>query len=72
MNLGLFLTDAATSSVDLTPFIDKLTGSITPAQVLTILGSVVGIGMAFVLMWFGVRKAISIFRSALVHGRLKA
>lgn len=72
MNLGLFLTDASTSSVDLTPFIEKLTGSITPAQVLTILGSVVGIGMAFVLMWFGVRKAISIFRSALVHGRLKA
>ncbi len=72
MNIGLFLADVAASSVDLSPFIEKLTGSITPTQILTILGSVVGIGMAFVLMWFGVKKAIDIFHNAVTNGRLKA
>ena len=49
--------------VDLTGFTTALTGSITPAQILTVIGSVVGIGMAFVLMWFGVRTAVQIFIS---------
>lgn len=70
MNIGLFLTEAESSAVDLQPFIDKLTASITPAQILTILGSVIGIGMAFVLMWFGVRKAISIFKDAATKGKM--
>ncbi len=70
MNVGLFLTEAGTSALDLSPFIDKLTGSITPAQILTILGSVIGIGMTFVLMWFGVGKAISIFRDAATKGKM--
>lgn len=68
--MGLFLTEAGTNALDLSPFIDKLTGSITPAQILTILGSVIGIGMTFVLMWFGVRKAISIFRDAATKGKM--
>ena len=56
--------------VDLTGFTTALTGSITPAQILTVIGSVVGIGMAFVLMWFGVRKAVQIFMSALRRGNI--
>lgn len=68
--MGLFLTEVTPNAVDLAPFIEKLTGSITPAQILTILGSVIGIGMTFVLMWFGVRKAISIFRDAATKGRM--
>lgn len=64
--------DASASTVDLSPFITALTGSITPAQILTILASLVGIGMGFVIMWFGVRKAFSMFKSALFKGNLKA
>ena len=58
-------------SVDLTSFVTSLTGSITPTQILTILGSVVGVGMAFFLMWMGVRKAVSIFQNAVKSGKLK-
>lgn len=68
--MGLFLTEVTPSAVDLSPFIEKLTGTITPAQILTILGSVIGIGMTFVLMWFGVNKAIRIFRDAATKGKM--
>lgn len=60
-----------TQAIDFTEFISKLTGTITPGDILTILGSVVGIGITFFLMWMGVRKAISAFQSAVSRGKLK-
>lgn len=59
------------TSVDLSEFTTALTGSITPAEILTILGSVVGVGMAFFLMWLGVRKAIGAFTSAVRSGKIR-
>ena len=58
------------ASIDFSAFIEALTGSITPAQVLTVLASVVGVGIAFFLMWLGVRKAIRGFTSAVKNGNL--
>lgn len=69
--MGLFLIGETTSSVDLSSFVTALTGSITPTQILTILGSVVGVGMAFFLMWLGVRKAIGSFTSAVRSGKIR-
>lgn len=57
--------------VDLSSFITQLTGSITPADILTVLGSVVGVGMAFFLMWLGIRKAIGAFSSAVKSGKIR-
>lgn len=65
----LLLGEAA--AVDFTEFIAALTGSITVTQVLTVLGSVVGVGMGFFLMWLGVRKATRGFTSAVASGRIK-
>lgn len=59
------------AEVDLTSFTSALTGSITPAEILTILGSVVGVGMAFFLMWLGVRKAICAFSNAVKTGKIR-
>lgn len=59
------------AALDLSSFITSLTGTITPAQVLAILGSVVGIGMSFFLMWLGVRKATSGFTAAVRSGKIK-
>lgn len=59
------------ATVDLSEFTTALTGSITPAEILTILGSVVGVGMAFFLMWLGVRKAIGAFTSAVRSGKIR-
>ena len=60
-----------TNVVDFSAFIEALTGSITTAEVLTVLASVVGVGMGFFLMWLGVRKAIRAFTSAVAAGRIR-
>lgn len=60
-----------TNTVDFTGLISALTTSITPAQVLAVLAAVVGVGMAFFLMWLGVRKAVTAFTSAVSRGKLR-
>lgn len=54
------------------PLSTALTSSITPAQIVALLASIIGVGMTFVLMWFGVRKLISIFRKAVTKGKISA
>lgn len=58
-------------TIDFQPFITALTSAITPAEILAVLASVVGVGMSFVLMWFGVRKAIGAFTAAVFGGRIR-
>lgn len=65
------LADTVTTP-DFSGLITALQAAITPAQLLTILGTVIGVGMTFVLMWFGVRKIIKIFTNALENGKLRA
>lgn len=69
--MNYLLLGDAVASVDFTDFISALTGSITVTQVLAVLGSVVGVGMGFFLMWLGVRKATRGFTSAVASGRIK-
>lgn len=59
------------ATIDFSGFITALTGSITPAQVLVVLSAVVGVGMAFFLMWLGVRKATRAFTSAVASGKIR-
>lgn len=60
----------ADMSNTLAPLQTALTGSITPAQIVAVLAGMIGVGMTFVLMWFGVRKLISIFRKAVTKGKI--
>lgn len=62
---------AAPGVPDLEPLVTALQGSITAEQLITVLVSIVGVGMSFVLMWFGARKAVRIFSSALTKGKLR-
>ena len=61
----------AVATPDFSGLITALQAAITPAQLLAILATVIGVGMTFVLMWFGVRKIIRIFTSALQRGKLR-
>ena len=54
------------------PLSDALIASITPAQIVAVLAGIIGVGMTFVLMWFGVRKLISIFKKAVTKGKISA
>jgi hypothetical protein len=65
----LFADEVA--SIDFSGYVTALTSSITVAQVLTVLASVVGVGMAFFLMWLGVRKATRGFTTAVSTGRIR-
>ncbi len=53
------------------PLKTSLVASITPTQLVAILASIVGVGMTFVLMWFGARKLKQIFTSAVTKGKIK-
>lgn len=57
-------------ALDLGAISTALTNSITPAQIVAMLASIIGVGMTFVLMWFGVRKLVSIFRKAVTKGKI--
>ena len=68
---GAHILFEETPSIDFSGLITALTTAITPAQLLSILSSVVGVGMGFVLMWFGVRKITRMFTSALSSGKFR-
>lgn len=52
------------------PLKTALVGSITPAQLVAKLAGIVGVGMTFVLMWFGARKLKQIFTQAVTKGKI--
>ena len=52
------------------PLMNSLTNSITPGQIIAVLASIIGVGMTFVLMWFGARKFVSIFKKAVTKGKI--
>lgn len=52
------------------PLMDSLVASITPGQIITVLASIIGVGMTFVLMWFGARKLVAIFKKAVTKGKI--
>ena len=64
--------DMANMTEVIQPLSEALIASITPAQIVTVLAGIIGVGMTFVLMWFGVRKLISIFRKAVTKGKISA
>ena len=53
------------------PLKTALVASITPQQLIAILAGIVGVGMTFVLMWFGARKLRQIFTNAVTKGKIK-
>lgn len=59
------------TTIDFSSFIDALLAAITPAQILTVLAAVIGVGMAFFLMWLGVRKATKAFTTAVSTGHIR-
>lgn len=58
------------AGLDFSPVITALTTAVTPAQIINLLASVIAFGIPFVFMWFGIRKVIKIFRSAVMGGSI--
>ncbi len=58
------------ANLDFEPIITALTGAVTPTQIIGLVASIVAFGIPFVFMWFGMRKVIKIFRSAVMGGHI--
>ena len=56
--------------IDFSPIIEALQGVITVPQLITIIATTIGVGAAFVLMWFGVRKLKGAFVKGFSKGKL--
>lgn len=64
------MENTVSNALDFSAITSALTTAVTPAQIITIIASIIGVGMTFVLMWFGVRKLVSIFRKAVTKGKI--
>ena len=56
--------------MDFAPIIEALQNVITVPQLISIIATTIGVGAAFVLMWFGVRKLKSAFVKGFSKGKL--
>jgi hypothetical protein len=61
---------ASMADLDFDPVITALTSAVTPTQIITLLAGLIAFGIVYVFMWFGVRKVVKIFRSAVMGGRI--
>lgn len=66
----MVMENAASNALDFSAISTALTTAVTPAQIITIIAGIIGVGMTFVLMWFGIRKLVSIFRKAVTKGKI--
>lgn len=66
----MVMENSVSSALDFSSISTALTTAVTPAQIITIIASIIGVGMTFVLMWFGVRKLVSIFKKAVTKGKI--
>lgn len=66
----MVMGNTVSNALDFSAITTALTTAVTPAQIITIIASIIGVGMTFVLMWFGVRKLVSIFRKAVTKGKI--
>lgn len=53
------------------PILTALSGAITVNDIVSVLGALVIVGVPFVLMWWGARKAVYAFMAAFKAGKFK-
>ena len=58
-----------TSAIDVSAFTSALSSAVSVGDVVTLLASIVSVGIGFILMWFAVRKAYRMFMSAVTKGK---
>lgn len=60
----------STVAFDVASLVTSLNSAVGAADVLTLIGTCVGVGVGFVLTWFGARKLIRVFFGALKKGKI--
>lgn len=70
MNFIQFATPAPLPPSTWTSIIDAVTGYMSPAQIVAVLASVVGAGVVFMFLWWGIRLAFRSIMGAVKNGTL--
>lgn len=65
------MTETVSTAIDVGSLVTALSSSVTPADIVTLLGVVIAAGMGFVLVWFGSRKVVAGFMGALKKGKIR-
>ena len=70
MSSMCFASETTVEAPDFSPIITALNGVISPTVLITIIAATIGVGAAFVLMWFGFRKLKAAFVRGFSKGKL--
>lgn len=70
MNFIQFSTPAPLPPSTWTSIIDAVTGYMSPSQIVAVLASVVGAGVVFMFLWWGIRLAFRSIMGAVKNGTL--
>ena len=67
---ALIVALEGSTTIDFSPIINALNSAITPADLIAVIASVIGVGFTFFLMWFGIRKLVKVFTKSLTTGKV--
>lgn len=69
-----YLATGTTEVIDASawqPIIDAFNAQVSVSSVIGVLAAVIGVSIAFVFMWWGVRKSANVLMSAFQKGKLR-
>lgn len=63
--------EGTTATTDFTPITDALSTTFTVGEIASVIGTIIGTGVSFVLLWWGARKLVRAIIGAFKSGKLK-
>lgn len=69
--LGLYLTSQQIGSDTIMSILEAITSTMSVSQLVAMIAGIVGVGMTFVFLWWGVRKGFRSIMGAVTKGKLK-
>lgn len=76
MSVSVFASSTGGDSVSydtsIKPILDKILGQLSIANIVAMIGSFIGAGIAFVFLWWAIRKGIKVLMSAIRKGKVSS
>lgn len=70
--LNVYLTEASQIGADtIMSILDAITSTMSVTQIVAMIAGIIGVGMTFVFLWWGVRKGFRAIMGAVTKGKLK-
>ena len=70
--MAVMSSEGSVISADvLQPLVNAITSQLTPSSIVSIIALVIGAGIGFVFLWWGIRKVANVVITAFQRGKLK-